>query len=89
MLALVHRLDKFAHILACQKFTVVSNNLGITKMITAKLGNNVVLFRQLDTLSKYDFDLIHCLGKELIPVDTLLRLILRDVKDYIPTNDEE
>ena len=59
LLALVHGLTKFAHILACQKFTVVSDNLGVTNVRTAKLGNNAVLSRWLDTLSTFDFDVLH------------------------------
>ena len=89
LLALVHGLDKFAHVLACQRFTVVSDNLGVTNVTTAKLGNNAVLSRWLDTLSKFDFDVLHRPGKELIPADTLSRLIMRDTEDYVPVNDEE
>ena len=82
-------MDKFAHVLACQKFTVVSDNLGVTNMTTAKLGNNAVLSCWLDTLSKFDFDVLHRPGKELIPADTLSRLIMKETKDYVPVNDEE
>ena len=88
LLALVHGLVKFAYVLACQKFTVVSDNLGVTNVTTAKLGNNAVLSRWLDTLSKFDFDVFHCPGKELIPADTLSRLIMKDVEDYVPLNDK-
>ena len=42
LLALVHGLDKFAHVLACQRFTVVSDNIGVNNVTTAKLGNNAV-----------------------------------------------
>ena len=59
LLALVYGLDKFAHVLACKKFTVMSNNLGVINVKMAKLGNNAVLSRWLDTLSKFDFDVLH------------------------------
>ena len=40
-------------------------------------------------LSKFDFDVLHQPGKELIPSDTLLRLIMKDMEDYVPVDDEE
>ena len=89
LLALVHRLDKFTHVLACQKFTVLSDNLGVTNVTMAKLGNNAVLSRWLDTLAKFDFDVLHRPGKDLISADTLSRLIMKDTEDYVPVNDKE
>ena len=58
-------------------------------MKTAKLWNNTVLSRWLDVLSKFDIDVLHRPGKELIPADTLSRLIMKDTEDYVPVNDEE
>ena len=40
-------------------------------------------------MSKFDFDVLHRPGKELIPADTLSRLIMKDREDYVPVNDEE
>ena len=80
LLTLVHGLTKFTQIFACQKFTVVSDNLGVTNVRTAKLGNNAVLSQWLDTLSKFDFDVLHKPGKELIPADTLSRLIMKEAE---------
>ena len=56
---MVHRLDKFAHILACQNFVIVNNNLRVTNVMTEKLENNAVLSRWLDTLSKLGLDVLH------------------------------
>ena len=67
----MHRLDKFTNILVCQKLSMVYNNLWVTNVMSTKLGNNMVLSRWLDTLSKFDFDVLHQPGKELIPTNTL------------------
>ena len=48
LLALVHGLDKFDRILACQKLTMVSDNLVVTNVTDTKLGTNAVLSRWLD-----------------------------------------
>ena len=74
LLALLHGLSKFKHILSCQKFVVISDNLSVKNVKTAKLGSNSVLAHWLDTLSKFDFNIIYRPGKELIAVDTLSRL---------------
>ena len=62
LLALLHGLSKFKHILSCQKFVVISDNLSVKNVKTAKLGLNSVLACWLDTLSKFDFDIVYYPG---------------------------
>ena len=40
-------------------------------------------------MSKFDFDVLYQPWKELILADTLSRLIMKDVEDYVLVDDEE
>ena len=88
LLALLHGLEKFHPVLAYQPFTVETDNLGVKNFSTAKLGSNTVISRWLDTFARYSFTIIYRPGRELIPADTLSRLIYPDM-DRENVNDEE
>ena len=74
MLALVYGLSKFEHILGAQRFLVRTDNMAVANFASAKI-NVAVKARWLDTLARFSFDCMHISGKELIPADTLSRLL--------------
>ena len=83
LLALMHGLKKFAHVLACQHHTMVLDNLGIINLQMGKLDKNAILSRWINVFSKFDFDVLYLPDKELIPAELL---ILKEIEDFVPVN---
>ena len=75
LLALVFGLQKFSYLLAGQHFTVRTDNLSVKYWQLASLAANPILACWLDFLADFRFDCVHVAGKQMIPADTLSRLL--------------
>ncbi|EIE78251.1 hypothetical protein RO3G_02955 [Rhizopus delemar RA 99-880] len=73
LLAVVYALKKFHKYLWGNHFTLYTDHKALTYLHTQKIAN-VMLINWLDTLLKYDFNVVHLPGIDNILPDTLSRL---------------
>lgn len=73
LLAVVFALQKFHKYLWGQKFTLYTDHRALTYLHTQRIAN-AMMINWLDTLLKYDFDIVHLPGLSNILPDQLSRL---------------
>lgn len=72
LLSIIHCLNKFRLYLLGNKFTIVTDNKALTFLQKCHL-TNARMTRWILSMQEYDFDIIHCKGKENIVADMLSR----------------
>lgn len=72
LLGIVHCLNKFKTYLLENHFTVVTDNTPLTFLKKCHLTSSRMM-RWILVIQEYDFDIIHCKGKDNIVADTLSR----------------
>jgi hypothetical protein len=72
LLAIIHCIQKFRLYLLGTHFTIITDNKALTFLKKCHLGNARIT-RWLLTIQAYDFDIVHCKGKENVVADTLSR----------------
>ena len=70
--AVIYGLRKFEHILRFKKFILYTDNSSIVWLRTAKKPRGII-FRWLDLLTSFDFDIKHRPGKENVCADAISR----------------
>jgi mRNA-degrading endonuclease YafQ of YafQ-DinJ toxin-antitoxin module len=70
LLSIIHSLQKFRIYLLGHKFTIITDNKALTFIHKCYRGNARIT-RWLLSIQEYDFDIIHCKGRENVVADTL------------------
>lgn len=72
LIGIIHCLQKFRMYLMGHRFTIITDNKALTFLQKCYLGNARIA-RWLMSIQEYDFDIIHCKGRENIVADVLSR----------------
>lgn len=72
LLSIIHCLKKFRIYLLGHRFTIITDNKALTFLHKCHLSNARIT-RWILSIQEYDFDIVHCKGKENIVADILSR----------------